>query len=305
MPSSFLNTVAAYLELCKPRVVALMLITSLVGMSLSTHDPLPWLKIGIALLGIGCMASSAAVINHLVDERIDAIMWRTKRRPLPTGKIQAKHAMLFSIILSLIGFTLLFFKINALTAYLTLLSLIGYAGIYTLFLKRATPQNIVIGGIAGAAPPLLGWTAITDQISAGALILVAIIYTWTPPHFWALAIHRYHEYKEAKIPMLPVTHGIEFTKLHIVLYTFLLIATTFLPFMIGMSTLFYLSGVLVLDGIFLFRAILLWKSPIHQGAYKTFKYSIVYLFLLFFLLMLDHHLQTLSLKGYSLWHHLY
>ena len=212
-----------YIELCKPKVVALMLITAVVGMYLSVPGAISVVTLGVSLLGIALSASSAAVVNHLVDRRIDAIMARTHKRPVAQGRIAVKNAMLFALTLGLIGLLLLGALVNILTACLTFITLIGYAGIYTGYLKRATPQNIVIGGLAGAAPPLLGWTAVTNQLAPEALLLVLIIFVWTPPHFWALAIYRYDDYKNAEIPMLPVTHGIPYTKLYILLYTILLV----------------------------------------------------------------------------------
>jgi protoheme IX farnesyltransferase len=280
----------AYYELCKPRVVALMLITTLVGMLLATPYFVPWQILIFGNLGIGLSASAGAVINHLVDRKIDAIMHRTHQRPLPTGKISPLLAVLFATVLAVVGLSLLVIFVNTLTAILTFLSLVGYALIYTVFLKRATPQNIVIGGLAGAAPPLLGWTAVTGHLDYGALLLVLIIFTWTPPHFWALAIYRVEDYTKANIPMLPVTHGIAFTKLNILLYTCLLFAISLLPFVVGMSSWIYLIGAVILGGRFLYWAIKLKLSPDPQIAIKTFRFSIVYLMLLFVLLLLDHYL---------------
>ena len=275
-----------YLELCKPRVVVLMLLTALIGMLLASPGMVDWQILVFGMLGIALSAGSAATLNHLIDRRLDAIMGRTKRRPIPTGKIEPKHAFIFASVLAVISMFMLFTFVNTLTAILTLSTLIGYAVIYTLFLKHATPQNIVIGGATGAAPPLLGWVAVTNHIDPQALILVLIIFVWTPPHFWALAIHRYEEYAKADIPMLPVTHGIRFTKLSIFLYTVLLIAATLMPYAIGMSGGVYLLCAMILGAGFLYNAAMLFKDD--RYAYKTFRYSILYLMLLFLMLLVDH-----------------
>ena len=277
-----------YLELCKPKVVALMLITAIVGMFLATEEGISPVTLLTALIGIGLTAASAAAINHLVDKRIDALMIRTHKRPLVKGRISIKEAIVFSSVVGLLGLGILACFVNALTAILTFITLIGYAGIYTGYLKRRTPQNIVIGGLAGAAPPLLGWTAVTNHLDANALLLVLIIFTWTPPHFWALAIYRFEDYKNANIPMLPVTHGIAFTKLSILLYTVLLCVVSVLPFMVGMNGLIYLSGALLLGGRFLYWAIRLYASDEALIAMRTFRFSIVYLLVLFIFLLVDH-----------------
>lgn len=279
-----------YLELCKPRVVLLMLLTVVVGMYLAAPGWINLSLVAFTLLGVGLSASSAAAINHLVDRRIDAIMARTKKRPVAQGKISVVQALSFALIIGFLGLAVLFLLVNPLTAYLTFITLIGYAGIYTGYLKRATSQNIVIGGLAGAAPPLLGWTAVTNQLTPEPLLLVLIIFTWTPPHFWALAIYRFEEYKNAQIPMLPVTHGIPYTKLSIYLYTVLLLIVSILPFIIGMSGLFYLCGALILGFRFLFWAHKLYRSEQAQVAMQTFKFSIIYLMLLFVVLLVDHYL---------------
>lgn len=278
-----------YLELCKPRVVALMLLTALVGMYLAVPGWIPLPTVFIALLGIGLSAASAATINHLVDRRIDTMMARTRNRPIAQQRVQAMHAVYFAAVLGSLGLFILYYFINTLTAVLTFISLIGYAVIYTGYLKRATPQNIVIGGLAGAAPPLLGWTAVTNHFAPQALLMVLIIYTWTPPHFWALAIYRFEDYQHAKIPMLPVTHGIRFTKLHILLYTILLTVVTLLPVVIGMCGWIYLIGVLLLDSCFLYWAIRLYSSTEAVIAMKTFRFSITYLMWLFIVLLVDHY----------------
>lgn len=285
-----------YLELTKPRVVALITFTAMVGMLLATPGMVPWDILVFGSLGIALMAGSAAAINHLVDRRVDAIMTRTRHRPLPSGHLEAWQVLGFALILGAIGQGLLLAFTNPLTAVLTFASLIGYAVIYTLFLKRATPQNIVIGGAAGAAPPLLGWTAVTGQVDPGALLLFLIIYIWTPPHFWALAIHRRHDYADADIPMLPVTHGVAFTRLHILLYTILLFLITLLPFLTGMSGWIYLAGAVVLGLRFLGYAARLYATGDDRLAMPTFGFSIVYLFGLFAALMLDHYALRLIEK---------
>lgn len=278
-----------YLELCKPRVVLLMLLTVVVGMCLAAPGWLDLYLVTASLVGIGFCAGSAAAINHLVDRHIDAIMARTKKRPVAHGRVSVKQAICFALVLGVSGLGILAVFVNQLTALLTFLTLIGYAGIYTGYLKRATSQNIVIGGLAGAAPPLLGWTAVTNQIDPHALLLVLIIYTWTPPHFWALAIYRFEEYKNANIPMLPVTHGIQYTKLYVYLYTILLLVVSVLPVLVGMSGLLYLTGALILGGRFLMWAHKLYRSEKAVVAMQTFRFSIVYLMLLFVFLLLDHY----------------
>jgi protoheme IX farnesyltransferase len=281
----------AYYELTKPRDVLLMLLTALVGMFLAVPAGLPpFLKVLWGIFGIGFAASGAAVINHLVDERFDAIMQRTSNRPIPTRKIKPIHALVFAIALSVIGLGSLIIFVNGLTALLTFCSLIGYAIIYTIFLKHTTPQNIVIGGIAGAMPPLLGWCAITNHIDPYALLLVLIIFVWTPPHFWSLAIHRHKEYESVAIPMLPVTHGIEFTKLSVLLYTILLLPVSLLPFVFGMSRWLYLIAIFILNIGFLYWAIRLTFGKHPANGIKTFGYSIWYLMILFVVLLLDHYL---------------
>lgn len=277
-----------YLELCKPRVVALMLLTVVVGMYLATPGWVPVDLLLLTLLGVGATASSAAAINHMVDKRIDALMTRTSKRPVAQGRVSSKQAILFATVLGILGLGILALFVNTLTALLSFITLIGYAGVYTGYLKRATPQNIVIGGLAGAAPPLLGWTAVTNQLAPQALLLVLIIFTWTPPHFWALAIYRFEEYRHAKIPMLPVTHGIAFTRLSILLYTILLLVVSVLPFIAGMSGLLYLGGALLLGARFLYWAIVLYNTDKPVVAMRTFRFSIVYLMLLFVFLLLDH-----------------
>lgn len=278
-----------YLELTKPKVVALMIITSAIGMLLSTPGAVSWSVLLLGNLGIALCAGSAAAINHVVDRRIDLHMARTQRRPLAQGRVNPIHALLFALALGVAGMAVLLLWINALTAWLTLGSLLGYAVIYTSYLKRATPQNIVIGGLAGAAPPLLGWTAVTGQIDAEALLLVLIIFAWTPPHFWALAIHRKAEYAKVDIPMLPVTHGEQYTKLHILLYSFILLAVSLLPYVIHMSGTLYLVVALGLGLRFIDWAWALYRDSRKHAAIKTFKFSLWYLLWLFVALLVDHY----------------
>jgi len=294
--ASFQRHSRDYLELTKPRVVALITFTAMVGMLLATPGMVPWEVLVFGSLGIALMAGSAAAINHLVDRRVDAMMARTRHRPLPSGHLESWQVLGFAVIIGLVGLGLLLAFTNPLTAILTFASLIGYAVIYTLFLKRATPQNIVIGGAAGAAPPLLGWTAVTGQVDSGALLLFLIIYIWTPPHFWALAIHRRHDYANADIPMLPVTHGVAFTRLHILLYTILLFLITLLPFLTGMSGWIYLISAVLLGLRFLSYAVRLYATGDDRLAMPTFGFSIVYLFGLFAALMLDHYASHLLLS---------
>ena len=279
-----------YLELTKPRVVVLMLITSLVGMFLATRAGVAWPVLVFGNLGIGLCAGAAAAVNHVVDRRIDSIMARTHKRPVTAGRLSPLAALAFALLLAVTGMALLLAFTNELAAWLTLASLLGYAVLYTGFLKRATPQNIVIGGLAGAAPPLLGWVAVTGHISAEPLLLVLIIFAWTPPHFWALAIHRKEEYAKADIPMLPVTHGEHYTKVHILLYTCMMFAVTLLPYAIHMSGLLYLACAVALGARFLHWAWVLYRDSQLHAAINTFKYSIWYLFLLFIALLVDHYL---------------
>ena len=279
-----------YYELTKPRVVMLIVFTAIVGMFLSVPG---WPSLGpliFGTLGIGLAASSAAVFNHVLDHRTDILMMRTRGRPLPQGKLTEKAALSFASVLCIISMTILWFLVNPLTAILTFSSLIGYAVVYTVFLKRATPQNIVIGGAAGAAPPVLGWTAVTGEIHSSALLLFLIIFVWTPPHFWALAIARKEEYEKVGIPMLPVTHGEEYTRLNILLYTILLVLITVIPYLTGMSGLIYLSTALLLDARFLWYAIQMRRIPGDlELPLRSFKFSITYLGVLFAALLVDHY----------------
>ena len=291
-----ISLVKSYLGLCKLKVVALIVFTAMVGMFLATAPPgmVPWDVLLLGNLGIGMAASAAAAINHVLDAHEDAKMARTHNRPLPQGEITGRNALIFSFLLSALSMVILGVFINMLTAVLTFLSLVGYAVVYTMYLKRATPQNIVIGGAAGAAPPVLGWTAVTGSVDPHALLLFLIVFIWTPPHFWALAIHRRDEYAKVDIPMLPVTHGVPFTRLQILLYTVMLIVVSVLPFVFKMSGLFYLSGALLLGGGFLYYAILLMKGDDDSIAMKTFGYSIWYLMAMFTILLIDHYLPLLT-----------
>jgi protoheme IX farnesyltransferase len=290
------NLVNSYLGLCKLKVVALIVFTAMVGMFMATSPPgmVPWDVLLFGNLGIGMAASAAAAINHVLDAREDAKMMRTSDRPLPQGEISSRQAMVFACLLGALAMMVLAVLVNPLTAMLTFISLVGYAVVYTMYLKRATPQNIVIGGAAGAAPPILGWAAVTNTIDPHALLLFLIIFIWTPPHFWALAIHRREEYAKVDIPMLPVTHGVPFTRLQILLYTIMLLVVSVLPFAMHMSGPFYLVGALLLGGGFLYYALLLMKGNDESVAMKTFGYSIWYLMAIFALLLVDHYLPLLS-----------
>jgi len=287
------SRIREYVDLCKPKVVALMVFTAFVGMLLAAPGEVPFRIMILGNLGIALVAGAAAAVNHLADRRIDAIMARTRGRPLPSGQLEARQVLFFALATGIVGVWILVSWVNTLTAILAVLSLVGYAIVYTLYLKRRTPQNIVIGGAAGATPPLLGWTAVTGQVDPNALLLFLIIFTWTPPHFWALALYRKEEYAQVGIPMLPVTHGDDLTRLHILLYTILLVLITILPFLTGMSGPIYLVGSLLLGAGFLFQAIVLMKARSKQRAIKTFVYSIVYLMLLFAVLLFDRYLPLL------------
>lgn len=289
-----------YLELTKPRVVALMILTSVIGMMLAVPGWVPLDALILGNLGIALSAGSAAAVNHLVDRRIDIKMARTRNRPVATGRVEPLPAAIFAVALGVLGIGILVMFINTLTAVLTVLALFGYAVVYTLWLKRATPQNIVIGGLAGAAPPLLGWTAVTGEIHPHALLLVLIIFAWTPPHFWALAVHRREDYADAEIPMLPVTHGERYTRLNILLYTFIMIVTTILPFIFGMFSWLYLLGAVLLGAGFLYWSIVMMIGRDPDAGMSTFKYSVIYLMALFVIMLLDHYLlpptSTLALS---------
>ena len=284
-----------YLELTKPRICALITFTAFVGTLLASPGWPPLNAVLFGTLGIGLAAACAATINHVLDRRIDEQMTRTRSRPLPRGHLTERNALLFAGALGVLSMTILSFLVNPLTAMLTFVSLIGYAVIYTAWLKRATSQNIVIGGAAGAAPPVLGWAAVTNTIDPHALLLFLIIFVWTPPHFWALAIARKDEYARAGIPMLPVTHGVEYTRLQILLYSVLLVLVTLLPFLTGMSGLVYLASVIVLDTRFLYYAARLKFRPRPQLPMRLFRYSISYLMWVFAVLLIDHYLPMTRL----------
>jgi len=281
-----------YYALTKPGVVQLLVFTAIVGMFLAAPGMVPWSALIAGSLGIGLAAAAGAVVNQILDQRIDAQMARTRNRPLPQGRIGERDALAFAMGLGLAGLAVLVLFVNVLTAALTFASLIGYAVVYTVYLKRATPQNIVIGGAAGAAPPVLGWTAITGTVDPHALLLFLIIFTWTPPHFWALAIARRSDYERADIPMLPVTHGVELTKSFVVYYTILLILVTVLPYITGMTGPFYLIGALPLGGGFLYYALQLKFAPREDSPMATFRYSISYLMALFSFLLIDHYIPA-------------
>jgi heme o synthase len=281
-----------YFELTKPRVVALIVLTAVVGTLLAARGLPPLDALIFGNLGIALSAAAAAAINHVLDRRIDALMARTRKRPLPSGHLAPTQALAFVLLLALTSMVILVAFVNVLTAALTFASLIVYAVVYTVWLKRATPQNIVIGGAAGAAPPVLGWVAVTNHIDPHALLLFLIIFAWTPPHFWALAIARRHDYAKADIPMLPVTHGVEFTRLHVLLYTVILCVVTLLPYMTGMSGLIYLGAALLLDARFLWHAIALKLARRDEQPMRMFRFSITYLMWLFLALLLDHYLPT-------------
>jgi protoheme IX farnesyltransferase len=283
-----------YKELTKPNVVLLMILTSAIGMFMAVPGMVPLNALILGNLGIAMCAGAAAAVNHLVDQGVDQRMARTHKRPIAQGRLTTRQAATFSIIMGGLGMAILLIWVNALTAWLTFASLVGYAFVYTLFLKRATPQNIVIGGLAGAAPPLLGWTAVTGEIHGHALLLVLIIFAWTPPHFWALAIHRRAEYAAVDIPMLPVTHGVAFTKLHILLYTIIMFLITLLPYATRMSGPLYLLGAVVLGIGFLYWAIALMRGKNPNAPMQTFRYSIFYLMALFIVMLVDHYLFPVS-----------
>lgn len=283
-----------YLELCKPRVVLLMLMCAAVGMFLSVPGAVPPNIILYGLVGIALVAASAAAVNHIADAQIDFRMARTQNRPVATGRVSAPQGLVFAGITGAAGFVILYYLVNPLTALLNLASWIGYGLVYTLYLKRATPQNIVIGGLFGAAPPLFGWTAVTNTVEPGALLLVLIIYAWTPPHFWALALDRKAEYEQVEVPMLPITHGEAYTRRQILFYTLILLACSVLPFSIGMSGWPYLLAALALGTVFVFWAVALFKKQVKRAPIRTFRYSITYLTLLFLALLVDHYLPGVT-----------
>ncbi|MGB5133204.1 MAG: heme o synthase [Steroidobacteraceae bacterium] len=289
-PTARWSKVRDYFALTKPKVVSLIMFTAIVGMFLAVPGFPPAGALAWGTIGIALAASSAAAINHVLDRRIDAEMARTRRRPLPRGTVSEAYALSFAFVLGAGSMLILALLVNPLTAILTFFSLIGYAIVYTVWLKRATPQNIVIGGAAGAAPPVLGWAAVTGSVDSNALLLFLIIFAWTPPHFWALAIARRDEYARVGIPMLPVTHGVEYTKLFIWYYTILLTVVTVMPWLTGMAGLAYLAAALVLDGVFLRHSWALRVSDRADLPMRTFRYSINYLALLFAALLVDHYL---------------
>ena len=282
----------SYYQLCKPNVVYMMLICAFVGMLMAEETVNSFSYLFIALSGIAFCAASAAAINQVIDRDADASMTRTDQRPLPQGELSVTHASLFALVMGIVGALILYIYVNTLTMILTLASLIGYAFIYTVYLKRATPQNIVIGGLAGAAPPLLGWASVSNSIDPYALLLVLIIFVWTPPHFWALAIYRKDEYAKESIPMLPVTHGVAFTKLQIILYTIILFIVSLLPYVVLMSGEIYLFSALILSTIFLYYSVNLYFSNDDEDAMQTFQFSIYYIFLIFLALLADHFIIT-------------
>ncbi len=279
----------AYLDLCKPRVVALLVFTAIGGMLLATPGIVPLQPLVLGSLGIGLGSAAAAALNHVMDREADARMRRTGRRPLPSGSLDTTRSLVFASILTALSMAILAGGVNLLTALLTLGAMVGYAVIYTLYLKRATPQNIVIGGAAGAMPPVLGWAAVTGEVHPNALLLFLIIFVWTPPHFWALALYRIKDYAGVNIPMLPVTHGEAITRLHILLYTLLLVAVSLLPWLAGMGGLIYLAAAIGFGGRFLWHAWRLWRYAEHAQAMRTFRHSINYLMGVFGALLIDHY----------------
>jgi protoheme IX farnesyltransferase len=283
--SSFNN----FLALCKPRVTMLIVFTAMIGMFLATPNMVPLNILLAATIGIGMASGAAAAFNCLVEQAIDAKMARTRGRPLPTGQVTSSQTFIFASIMASIGLTILYVFVNPLTMWLTLATFVGYAVIYTIFLKPATPLNIVIGGLSGAMPPALGWAAVTGTVSAEAWVLVLIIFAWTPPHFWALALYRREEYAKSGLPMLPVTHGEEYTRLQILLYTIILFVVTVLPFAMRMSGFIYLGSMLILNAVFMWYALSLYKKYSDSLARSMFKYSILYLTLIFAALLIDHY----------------
>jgi len=281
-----------FYQLTKPRVVSLIVFTAVIGMFLATPGMVPLPALIAGTLGIALTAGAAAAVNCLVEQRIDALMTRTRRRPLPRGQVTSLQTLIFAGIVGGAGLTILYQWVNAITMWLTLATFVGYAVIYTVVLKPMTPQNIVIGGAAGAMPPVLGWTAVTGEIAPEALLLFLIIFAWTPPHFWALALYRKHEYAKAGVPMLPVTHGDKFTRLHVLLYTVILAAVTLLPFVTRMSGAIYLAAAATLDAVFLWYAVRIYVAYSDRLAQRTFRYSIVYLAALFAALLLDHYFRV-------------
>ena len=289
LASNSLPRLSQFFVLTKPRVVSLIVFTAIIGMFLAVPGMVPVRALLFGTLGIALVAGSAAAINCLVEQRVDALMARTRARPLPMGVLTSGETLLFASVIGGSGLIILYVLLNPLTMWLTLATFVGYAVIYTIFLKPATPQNIVIGGASGAMPPVLGWAAVTGEVSADALLLFLIIYAWTPPHFWALALYRRNEYAKAGVPMLPVTHGEAYTRLHVLLYTIILLAVSVLPFATKMSGWIYLISALILGGIFLVYGVAIWRNYSDALARRTFRYSIIYLSLIFIALLIDHY----------------
>jgi protoheme IX farnesyltransferase len=290
LPVAFAQRLRAFYSLTKPRVVSLIVFTAVIGMLLATPGAVPLQILLAGTLGIACVAGAAAAINCLVEQKIDAVMKRTSWRPLPRGELTPTQTLVFAGALGGIGLWLLYQFVNTLTLWLTLATFIGYAVVYTVILKPATPQNIVIGGASGAMPPVLGWAAVTGQVGAEASVLFLIIFAWTPPHFWALALYRTEDYARAGVPMLPVTHGKPYTRLQVLLYTLILFAVSLLPFAIGMSGIAYLAAAAVLGAVFVAYALRLYFAYSDRLAQRTFRYSIAYLAALFTALLVDHYL---------------
>ncbi|MDO9364981.1 MAG: heme o synthase [Methylotenera sp.] len=286
---NLLHRFKIFFPLCKPRVTSLIVFTALIGMFLATPNMVPLPLLLATTIGIAFASGAAAAFNCLIEHKIDAIMARTRARPLPTGQVSSLETMVFATLLGLTGLSILYVYVNPLTMWLTLATFVGYAVIYTIFLKPATPMNIVIGGASGAMPPILGWAAVTNTISPESLIMFLIIFAWTPPHFWALALYRREEYAKVGMPMLPVTHGEAFTLLHILLYTIILIVVSLMPYGLGMSGMIYLASVIILNAIFMAYVIALYKKYSDDLAKRTFRYSIIYLTLLFAALLVDHY----------------
>jgi len=293
-PSHFVSRLEQYLQLTKPRVVSLIVFTAIIGMLLSTTEAVPMAIVVFGSAGIWLVAGAAAAVNCLVEQKIDALMARTRTRPLPLGTVSTAETLVFSGVVGGTGLTMLYVLVNPLTMWLTLATFVGYAIIYTVILKPLTPQNIVIGGASGAMPPVLGWAAVTGHVSHEALLLFLIIFAWTPPHFWSLALYRKHEYAKARVPMLPVTHGDKFTRLHVLLYTIILFAVSLMPFAVRMSGWLYAAGAVILGGLFLMYALRIWLDYSDALARRTFRYSIIYLSLLFAVLLIDHYLLPVS-----------
>ena len=290
-PASWRHIALQYFALTKPRVVLLAAFCALIGMLLATEGPLPFTLLGAGLAGISLLAGAGFAFNCLIERSIDARMARTRARPLARGEVGVTGTIVFAGVIGGLGAALLYWAVNPLTMWLTMATFVGYAVIYTVLLKPATPQNIVIGGASGAMPPVLGWAAVANEVTAPALVLFLIIFVWTPPHFWALALYRIEDYRRSGLPMLPVTHGPEFTRLNVLLYTVLLVAVSVMPFMIRMSGVFYLLSALALGGVFLWYAWRLWRNYSDALARKTFSYSIFYLSALFGALLIDHYLR--------------